>query len=72
MKMPEVKELHIRCLNCNEWFKSPIFFGDLDFFDTSTMEGNQAQCPHCGKMTGCNKENMRVRTKDSGFVGKDT
>ena len=49
-----------------------LFFGDLDTFDTSTMEGNQAQCPHCGKMTGCNKENMRVRAKDAGFVGKDT
>jgi hypothetical protein len=71
-KMSEVKELHIRCLNCNKWFLSPIFFGDFKSFDTSTMEGNQAQCGHCGKMTDCNKENMRVRAKGAGFVGKDT
>lgn len=71
-KMSEVKELHIRCLNCNHWFNSPIFFGDLDSFDSSIMAGNQAQCPHCGRMTSCNKENMRVRAKDAGFVGDDT
>jgi hypothetical protein len=70
--MPEVKELQIKCLNCNQWFNSPIFFADFDSFDTSTMIGNQAQCPHCGRMTGCNKENMRVRAKDAGFVGDDT
>ena len=70
--MPNVKELHVKCLQCNEWVKSPIFFGDLDSFDAFIMEGNQAQCPHCGKMTGCNKKNMRVRAKDAGFVGKDT
>jgi hypothetical protein len=70
--MPEVKELQIKCLHCWEWFNSPIFFGDLDSFDTSTLEGNQVQCPYCQKMTGCNKENMRVRAKDAGFVGNDT
>ena len=70
--MPEVKELQIRCLNCNEWFKSPIFFCDLDSFDSSTMKLNQARCQNCGKMTDCNKENMRVRAWNAGFVGKKT
>ena len=70
--MSEVSELHIRCLHCNEWFISPIFFGNKESFDTSTMVGNQAQCQHCGKMTDCNKENMRVRAKDAGFIGKHT
>jgi len=70
--MSEVKEIHIRCLNCHEWFKSPISFGGFRAFDTSTMEGNQVQCSRCGKITGCNKENMRVRAGDQGFVGEDT
>jgi len=70
--MSKVKKVQVKCLNCKQWFDSPFFFGDLDSFETSTLEGNQAQCPHCGKMTGCNKENMRVSAEDAGFVGRDT
>lgn len=40
-------------------------------FSTATLTGNQAQCPHCGKMTGCNKENFVARFEDGGFVGND-
>lgn len=72
--MAEVKEVHIKCLNadCGVWFPSPIFFGDTESFDTSTLIGNVVKCPKCGSMTPCNKENMRVRAKDRGFIGKDT
>jgi hypothetical protein len=70
--MAKTKEISIRCLNCNQWFPSPIFFGDSESFDTSTLFGNLAQCPHCGKMTGCNKENFRARFEDGGFLGVDT
>jgi DNA-directed RNA polymerase subunit RPC12/RpoP len=70
--MSQVNQVEIRCLNCGLWFPSPIYFGDSDSFDTSTLIGNQAQCPHCGRMTGCNKENMRVYHQKGGFVGKDT
>ncbi|MEM5017888.1 hypothetical protein WKH31_16460 [Metabacillus indicus] len=66
------KAVQIKCLNCNTWFDSPIFFGNLDTFDSSTLEGNSVQCPKCSKMTGCNKENMRVSSDDGGFRGKDT
>jgi len=76
MNMSQVKEIQIKCLNgaCGSWFSSPIFFGDTDSLDTSSMYGNTVQCPNCGGMTPCNKENMRVHTKDgnSGFVGNDT
>lgn len=70
--MNEVEELQIKCLNCNTWFPSPIFFGDLVSFDKSSMEGNTVQCPNCNKMTSCNKENMRVRASGGGFVGNKT
>ncbi len=46
--------------------------GDDQTFDTSTLVGNLAPCPHCGQMTSCNKENMRVRYDGGGFIGKDT
>lgn len=70
--MSEVKELHIKCLSCNEWMKFPIHFGEFDSFITSTLEGKQAKCPQCGNMTGCNKENMRVRIIDTDSAGKAT
>jgi hypothetical protein len=59
--MSKVKKLHIRCLNCNEWEKIPILFGEFLSIVISKMEGEQVECPHCGEKTGCNKDNMRFR-----------
>lgn len=70
--MSNKKKLQIRCLNCKKWFDSPIFFADLGSFDTATLEGNKVQCQNCGKMTGCNKENMKLSSDDGGFLGKET
>jgi hypothetical protein len=70
--MSKTKEISIRCLNCHQWFPSPIFFADSDSFNTATLFANSAQCPHCGKMTGCNTENFRARFEDGGFMGLDT
>ncbi len=74
--MSQVKQIDIKCLKpeCSNWFPSPIAFGNTTSFETATMSGNTAQCPYCGSMTPCNKENMRLRTVDSssGFVGDDT
>jgi hypothetical protein len=72
--MSKVNEIQIKCLedSCGVWFPSPIFFGDTESFDTSTMQGNTVQCPQCRAMTPCNKENMRMRGKDGGFVGIHT
>lgn len=64
--------VEIRCEHCKRWFASPIAFGDPKSFDLTTMYGNSAQCPHCREMTGCNKENMRMRHGDGGFVGNAT
>ena len=65
-------DISIRCLHCQTWFPSPIWFDDSESFDTSILFANQAQCPHCKKMTGCNKENFLARFKDGGFLGKKT
>lgn len=70
--MAKTKEISIRCSHCQTWFPSPIWFGDSESFDTSTLFANQAQCPRCKKMTGCNKENFHALFEDGGFLGKKT
>jgi len=67
--MAKTKEISIRCSQCREWFPSPIFLGDSETFDTSILFSNQAQCPHCGRMTGCDKDNFCARFEDGGFLG---
>lgn len=71
--------LKLRCLYCREWSESPIRFADGESFDTATLVGNRYNCPNCGKISGCNKENMKFEVRDdkdgepnSGFRGKDT
>jgi hypothetical protein len=58
--MDRTSAIDIRCLHCHQWFPLPIFLGDEKTFDTSRLIGNTVQCPHCQRMTGCNKENMRT------------
>lgn len=72
--MSQVKTVEIKCsnTNCNSWFPSPIFFGDLNSFDSSFLAGNIVECPVCHTMVSCNKENMRVRGDGGGFRGDDT
>ena len=70
--MAKTESIEIRCEHCGEWFPSPIFFKDSESFDTSMLFGNSAQCHHCRKMTGCNKNNFRARFEGGGFLGVDT
>jgi hypothetical protein len=70
--MSKTLEISIRCLNCQEWFPSPIWFGDSESFSTTTLFANRAQCPRCGKMTDCNKDNFRARFEGGGFIGTST
>lgn len=72
--MEKISGIQILCLNrnCVKWFPSPIFFGDMESLMSSTLIGNNAMCPHCGELTPCNKENMRVKSSDGGFQGLDT
>ena len=70
--MPKVTGVEIRCKDCGTWFPAPITFVGTDSFDTSTLIGNEVQCPSCGTAAGCDKENMRVHFEGGGFVGKAT
>ena len=51
-------ETLVVCQNCKETFKSPIAFGDRKSFETANLSGNTVNCPRCGKIIPCNKENM--------------
>lgn len=51
-------ETLIVCPNCKKIFKSPIAFGDRKSFETALLARNAVNCPKCGKMVSCNKENM--------------
>ena len=80
MAESEIKtSCQIRCEHCKKWFPSGIQFGTAEAFFTSTLIGNLQRCPNpnCGRMTGCNKENMRFEERHpDGRVtyveGKDT
>lgn len=68
----EVTGIDVRCLNCRDWSPSPIFISPFTTFETAGLAGNRFQCPHCGKMSDCNKENFRVRFAGGGFRGSET
>lgn len=61
-----------QCLKCQTWSNSPIQFGDMATFLSTSMAGNTYQCPSCNNMVPCNKENMRFSDGKTGFVGEDT
>ncbi|WP_082721992.1 hypothetical protein [Burkholderia sp. RF2-non_BP3] len=68
--MAEIKEIWIKCPNGHR-FRSPIFLGDTETFDSGVLFGNTAQCPTCGALVDCNKENMSYILADGsgGLVG---
>ncbi|ANN35821.1 hypothetical protein A9498_31170 (plasmid) [Bacillus thuringiensis serovar coreanensis] len=70
--MTQIKTIEIQCTHCKVWFSSPIFFGNMNSFDTSILIGNTVSCPSCGKMVNCNKENMRIRSTNAGYKGNQT
>lgn len=57
----KITEIQVRCVYCAAWVPSPIVFGETETFDTAMMAGNLLKCQACGKMTACNKENIRWR-----------
>jgi len=46
------------CPKCKKIFNSPIAFGDRKSFESSKLKGNVVNCPKCGSIVSCNKENM--------------
>ena len=43
------------CDSCGEKFKSPIQVSNLE---TTPVEGNRVNCPHCGQTTLAENRNM--------------
>ena len=70
--MSKTKSVEIRCEHCREWFTSPLSFFASKHFDTSKLFLSVAKCPHCRLITGCDKDNFRVRFEDGGFLGVET
>jgi hypothetical protein len=71
----KIKSMEVRCQNpvCRKWFASTMFFfEDMESFKSSHLEGNTTQCPHCGRITGSDKENMWVISEKDEYRGKDT
>ncbi|MHA2329896.1 MAG: hypothetical protein ACXACR_15370 [Candidatus Hodarchaeales archaeon] len=46
------------CAKCSAKFPSPIAFGTRESFETATLSGNTTNCPKCGSIVPCDKENM--------------
>lgn len=68
-KPSRTRSIEVRCLHCRKWFRSPIQFEESGSFDSSAVIANVTNCPHCGRMTGCDKENYRASFDDGGFRG---
>ncbi len=63
----------IKCDHCKRQFRSPLQFGAATQFFSCMLIGNQVQCAECGKMTGCDKENMYFNDRDGTvFHGDET
>jgi hypothetical protein len=67
----KVHSIEVRCLTCGSWFRAPISMDDFTTFETCILLGNRTECPQ-GHITGCDKENMRVRFEGGGFRGAET
>ena len=69
-------ETKVRCKHCAGWIPSFITFESIEAFNSASLHGNNMQCPSCGKMTRCDKKNMKAHWVDEdgeggegGFLG---
>ena len=51
----------VKCQHCGFEWQSPIQFGNEEIFNSSTLIGNKTNCPNCGKITGLNKKDMKIK-----------
>lgn len=64
----KISETLVQCQHCAHQFHSPIAFGDTMSFESSTLSGNQTNCPKCRKLTPMDNAHMAYRLED-GTVG---
>ena len=62
------KEIHVRCMRCQELVPSSISFKDKKSFDMETLIKNRPACPRCGDMTSYDKKNICIRDESGEFV----
>ena len=58
----------IKCNDCHQIFQSRLYLGTRETYLTSTLAENRIECPKCGRMTDCNKENMTFNDGEGGIV----
>jgi hypothetical protein len=68
---PNAKTLSItvKCLHCGHKFKSAVRMSPYAAFKVAFVSGNKQQCPSCGQMTACDKENFLATFEGGGWVG---
>ena len=71
--MAAIKDVKIKCGHCGSVFRAGIQFGDTESMESAITSGNTQQCPSCGQMVHCNKENMAYTLLDKfgGHVPND-
>lgn len=63
--MPKIKQLENVCQHCKTRFVSKFLsVPTTEVLDGIQMSGNMEQCPSCGKMTPCDRKDMRVILED--------
>ncbi len=68
--MDKVKMEKIRCHNpsCKKWFNAPVSHGDIKSSLGTTMNSNNSQCPHCGRMTEYSNENNVIAAEEGNHT----
>lgn len=66
--MSKGKEIHVRCMRCQEMVPSSIRFRDKKSFDMQAFVKDRPSCPKCGDMTSYDKNNICIRDKSGAFV----
>lgn len=58
-------------MRCREWVALPISLEGSESSDLKAAIKNRPNCPKCGEMTSCSKENVCVLDANGNFVSID-
>ena len=68
VKVSKAKEIHVRCMRCQNLVPTSIIFKGKKSFDMETFIKNRPSCPRCGDMTSYDKKNICIRDESGEFV----